>query len=230
MKNDIAIIIPAYNPDKQLIKIVKELKENNYAKIIVINDGSEESEIFNKIKNSVIIIQHQSNKGKGRALKKGMFYCKDNYPNISGIITVDADGQHQIDDINNVYQRFKKEKNSLILGSRDFVQKNIPFRSKIGNKIISNKIKKKTKVKIKDTQTGLRAIPIQYLKEMLKVEGEGFEYETNMILYAIYKKINIVEVPIKSVYINKNKSSKFNVLKDSIKIYKTINKNCCNNR
>ena len=57
MKDDIALIIPAYNPDNNLEKLIRDIKENSYNKIIVINDGSEKDEIFKKIETSVIIIK-----------------------------------------------------------------------------------------------------------------------------------------------------------------------------
>lgn len=218
MKESIAIIIPAYNPNEILAEIVDNLKKSEYTKIIVINDGSENDEIFKKIERKVTLLTHDKNLGKGVALKTAFEYCLKNMKNLKGVITVDADGQHLIQDINNVCDTFLKNKDSIILGSRDFSKSNIPIRSLIGNKIIRYVFRKKTKIKIKDTQTGLRAIPFQYLERFSNIKGERFEYEINMLLYATKHCIKILEKNIETVYIEGNKTSKFKIVKDSIKV------------
>lgn len=222
MKNDVAIIIPAYNPDTNLIELIKKLKESLYSNIIVVNDGSDSTEIFESIKDKAIILLHDRNYGKGQALKTGFKWCIDNMKEISGAITVDADGQHRIEDIDNVYNNFEKNKDSLVLGCREFKGDKIPLKSKFGNKLISYMIYKKTKIKLNDTQTGLRAIPRKCFDESLKIVGNGFEYETNMLLNFIQHNINIVEIKIESIYINKNKSSHYRPIMDSIKVGKTL--------
>lgn len=222
MKNDVAIIIPAYNPTKILIDIIKKLKREGYRKIIVINDGSEKDNIFEIIKEEAIILKHDKNLGKGRALKTGFEYCLDKFSDILYVVTVDADGQHLIKDVNNVYNKIKENSKCLLLGSRKFTKKKMPFKSLIGNKIMKLIFFIKTKEKINDTQTGLRAIPFTYLSDISKINGEGFEYETNMLLYAIKQKINIIEKEIEIVYIEQNKESNFKAIKDSTKIIKTV--------
>lgn len=217
MKEDVAIIIPAYNPTQILEELVENLNKAGYKKIIVVNDGSKSEEIFKKIKANAIILKHKKNLGKGTALKTGFKYCINNIKEITSVITVDADGQHLIKDINNVYEKCLENSKSLILGSRRLKEK-VPLRSLFGNRIMSMVFKHKTKFKIQDTQTGLRAIPFIYLKDFCNISGDRFEYEINMLLYATNKKLQIIEEPIESVYINKNKSSNFKAIKDSLKI------------
>ena len=137
MKDDVAIIIPAYNPNEKLKEIVENLKRNKYTNIIVINDGSQNKEIFKKIEYQTIVLEQKQNYGKGKALKKGIKYVLQHIKGIKGILTIDADGQHKIEDINKVYQAFQQNENSLVLGTRNFNEKTVPFRSKLGNKIIS---------------------------------------------------------------------------------------------
>lgn len=218
MKDNIVIIIPAYNPNEELCTLIKRLRENDYINILVINDGSENLEIFNKINSNAIILNHKENMGKGVALKTGFDYCLRNFKNASGVITVDADGQHLVKDINKVYEQFINNNDKIIFGSRNFNSSKVPLRSRIGNVLFRNILRLKIKAKIKDTQTGLRAIPIKYLKKLKEIKGERFEYETNMLIYFIKNKIDIIEVNIETVYINKNKTSNYKVIKDSIKI------------
>lgn len=149
MKSDVAIVIPAYNPGAELNKIIEELQNSKFSNIIVVNDGSNKSEEFRKLKNNVILIEQLINRGKGNSLKKGFTYCKNNMRKINTIITVDADGQHKIEDINKVYEYSKTEPDSLILGSRNLDDKCVPFKSKLKNKILNKYFNKKTGLNIR---------------------------------------------------------------------------------
>lgn len=217
-KEDIVILIPAYNPDDKMYELIQKLHQNQFCKIVVVDDGSSKKESFQKIENQVVLLKHKENQGKGMALKTGMNYCAKKYRDITGVITVDADGQHKVEDVCKVYEVFKKDTASIVLGSRDFKQKGIPIKSKIGNIAFANLLRCKTKVKVTDTQTGLRAIPLNQLEKFITIKGERFEYETNMLLYCMKNDIKIQEVPIQNVYENKNKASNYRPIKDSIKI------------
>lgn len=222
--NDIAILIPAYNPTIDLIEIVDNLVKRDF-KVIVVNDGSnnESIDIFNKLNKNIILLKHEQNMGKGQALKTGFEYIINNISCI-GVITVDADGQHILKDIIKVVENLSGNENSIILGSRLDTDKML-FRSKLGNCLTRIVFKFATKTDVFDTQTGLRGIPFKYLKDLLTIEGQRYEYEINMLLYCTQNSFKIKEIPIETIYLNNNKSSSFNVIKDSFKIYKCILKN-----
>lgn len=136
-----------------------------------------------------------------------------------GIVTVDSDGQHKVEDIKKVAKRLVESQNKLILGSRNFDLSNVPFKSKFGNKITRTIFKFLTGLKVSDTQTGLRGIPTEYIAKLMNVPGERFEFEMNMLMEAKDNDIDIEEETIETVYIEENKSTHFNPLKDSLKIY-----------
>lgn len=215
-------IIPAYNPDERLYKIIDELKKH-YKKIIVVDDGSASKDIFNTLKKDkyCILLTHEINKGKGEALKTAFKYYQDNLiKDYSGVITLDADGQHLVSD---VLKMDKLLKNNFMLGTRLFNTKEVPLRNKTGNRITSRVFKWLYKVYIKDTQTGLRAIPNRLIPFSLKVEGNRFEYEMNVLINLVQEKEKIDEVDIQTVYLkDSNKKSHFKVLNDSYKIYKNM--------
>ena len=79
-------------------------------------------------------------------------------------------------------------------------------------------------LKITDTQTGLRAIPTRFMKTLLATAGERFEFESNMLIDTKEAEVPIVEVPIKTVYIEENRTSHFNPIRDSIRIYAIFGK------
>lgn len=214
-------IIPALNPDNKLIKLVNELQEN-YSSIIIVNDGSDSRDIFDKLK-GCIIIDHEVNKGKGEALKTAFDYYLKNLSNkYLGVICLDADGQHLPSDAIDMSNLLVKE-DKFIIGTRLFNTKNTPFRNKLGNRITSRVFKWIYKVYIKDTQSGLRAIPNRLIKPLLKVEGSRFEYELNVLIKLVKMKEEIMEHNIKTVYLkNSNKKSHFKVVRDSYMIYKIM--------
>ena len=212
-------IIPAYEPDKKLIELVKELNDNNY-NVVVINDGSGKK--YKKIYDSLDakVIEYKENQGKGYALKKGLEYIKKEYPN-SIIVTMDADGQHLVKDANKLYEYVKEHPKQMALGSR-FRSKKTPLRSKIGNTITMVVFKLITGSKIYDTQTGLRAFSSELIPFLLNIEGNRYEYEMNVLLNLNKNRIKSKEIPIEVIYLDNNKASHFRTIKDSYLIYKEI--------
>jgi len=213
-------IIPAYEPDEKLIKLVEELKEKCDGRILIIDDGSGEKYdcIFEKAEFlGADVVRYKQNKGKGGALKTAFGIVKD-WDEAEEIVTADCDGQHLPEDIMKVMNKVKMNKNKIILGARHFTGK-VPFRSIFGNKLTSIVFLLAKGKKITDTQTGLRGFSKSMLPWLCEVKGERFEYEMNMLLDAQESGYEIEEVPINTVYIEENKSSHFNPLKDSIKIY-----------
>mgnify|MGYP002857129390 CR=1 FL=1 len=211
------IIIPSLNPDNKLIKVIKELKENNINNIIVIDDGSKDLTVFNKL--DVPVVHHEVNKGKGAAIKTALKEYQNYYKDIKGFITVDDDGQHSTKDIVNINNKLK---DNVIFGVRNFKGKDVPNRSKFGNKFSSIYFYLTKGVKLTDTQTGLRAFPIKYKELLLSVEGDRFEYEMNVLNRLADEKITIDTVSIETIYENNNSGSRFKGIKDSLRIYKNF--------
>lgn len=163
----IPVVIPAYQPDANLLRLLNELHSrfiNLYiAPIVLINDGSGQDYdiVFSSCRSFChVIIGHKSNRGKGEALKSGFRYVLNNMPDALGAVTADADGQHNPASIKVVMEEFMVHPDKLILGTRSFDKKihiknnknnkggnkdgnrdsnNIPLRSKIGN-IVTQKV------------------------------------------------------------------------------------------
>ena len=218
-------VIPSLNPDARLINLVSDLISNNFNKIIIVDDGSEDKIIFNKLKEhkEAIVLTHDVNKGKGAALKTAFSYYKDKLlKDYKGLVCLDSDGQHLVSDAINAGKVMVKE-NKYTLGTRLFNTKETPLRNKTGNRITSRVFKRLYGVYLKDTQTGLRAIPNRLIDFMLNVSGDHFEYEMNVLIDLVKNGEKIIEEDIKTVYLeNSNKKSNFKVIKDSYKIYKNM--------
>lgn len=216
--------MPAYQPDEKAIQVIEELVQVHDGPIIVVNDGSDASYVFNKLDTfrQVTILRHAVNQGKGRALKTAFHHVCNERSDLRAVVTIDADGQHLSDDIMNLVRSLSESDDALILGSRDFSEKNVPFRSKFGNQCTKVIYRIMTGTQLSDTQTGLRGIPTKFLPQLLTIEGERFEYEMNVLAKLKELNIPIAEVPIDTVYLEGNKSSHFRPLHDSFQVYKVF--------
>lgn len=220
---DIVIIIPAYQPHEQIMKDFLSTLKKEFTNIVIVDDGSgkKHASFFEKLeKEGYTVLRHYMNYGKGRAIKTAFNYCLNEYSNLIGVITADCDGQHSVKDIKKCAEKLKEEKETLVIGTRNFNEKQVPLRSRFGNKLTRTMFNLFVGIKITDTQSGLRAFGKKAIEKFLTVNGERFEYETNMLIKCKEEDIKISEVPIDTIYINNNELSHFNPIKDSIMIYK----------
>lgn len=225
-KRPVTIIIPAYKPNNSMISFLYKLSQEGFEKILLIDDGSgsEFDFIFRKAQQiiGVELIRHAINMGKGRSLKTAINYYLTSAPNTSiGVVTADADGQHLSTDIVRIAEKLLSVQDTLVLGSRD-LSKDVPIKSRLGNAITRMVYRFASGIKLMDTQTGLRGIPRAYLRKVLSLNGERYEYEMSMLLDLKSLGLKVIEVPIKTVYIDDNNGSHFKAFSDSWKIYKLI--------
>ena len=222
----VSVVLPSLDPDEKLTAVIDGLLRVGFTDIILVNDGSKPENLhyFEEAAAQhpeIKLLHHPENRGKGAALKTAFTYVLENRPDSMGVVTVDGDNQHHCEDTRSCALHMART-GKLVLGVRDFDQEDVPFKSRNGNKITSWVFKVFVGMTISDTQTGLRAIPVQYLKDLTAIYGDRFEYETNMLLAMQTHQIPFDEVKIRTVYIEVNKSSHFRAVRDSWRIYKLI--------
>ena len=225
IRTEIAILIPAFEPDDRLVSLIAWLSPTSAAAIVVIDDGSgpEHTEYFEAAKAfpKVHLLRHAVNLGKGAALKSGINYVLCELPECQGVVTADADGQHHSEDILKVARRLCENPGKLVLGVRDFGS-TVPFRSRVGNQLTKCVMRLVTGQRIADTQTGLRGVPRSLMPQLLKIPAAGYQFELEMLLSCKHTSRMIVEERIRTIYIGANESSHFNPLLDSLRIYFTL--------
>ncbi len=218
----IVALIPVYNPTEALVQLIRGLAAADFAAVIVVNDGSEAEcdGYFNEIRNidKVCLLRHAVNLGKGAALKTGMNHAYCHFEDLVGVVAVDADGQHLVEDAVRVANILRQNPESLVMGVRAF-NATVPLRSRIGNNVTRAIFRLLTGKNLSDTQSGLRGIPKSMFPVLLKLSTNGYEFELDMLLACKYTNRQIVEEPIRTVYLEGNKSSHFNPLIDSMRIY-----------
>ena len=213
----IAALIPAFNPTALLAELVKNLASSEFAAIIVVNDGSLEScnQIFCQLEQieQVTLLRHAVNLGKGAALKTGLNHIYCNSSGCDGVVVIDADGQHLVDDTLKVACALENNPRCLVMGVRTF-DGDVPLRSKIGNALTGFLFRMMTGTHLSDTQTGLRGIPRSFIPVLLQISANGYEFELEMLLACRNTGRPMMQQPIRTVYIEDNRSSHFNPIVD----------------
>ena len=179
MRNGV-ILIPALNPPRELLDYIRGLISEGFEQIIVVDDGSDSSfkDIFDTISGwkECTVLKHALNLGKGRALKTGFNCFLNEFSQYRGVITVDSDGQHSINNVIDLDNALNTgNENSIYLGCRDFNAQQVPFKSRFGNKLTSGAFRVLYGMKISDTQTGLRGFSGGIIKNLLALGGERLE-------------------------------------------------------
>ena len=216
-------LIPAYNPIETLAEYVQTLMSKGiFHKIVVVDDGSQATShgVFTALKKipDVIVLRHAVNRGKGAALKTGLNYVACEFPESIGVVTIDADGQHALEDACNVAQALQHDPGHLVVGVRNF-KGQVPKRSLWGNNITRYALKMVAGIKLSDTQSGLRGIPQALISVLLTIDANAYEFELDMLMAANNQGFKIKEVPIQTIYLDGNVRSSFRPLWDSLRIY-----------
>ena len=202
----IPIIIPSYEPDERLTELLSTLvTEDVY--VVVVDDGSGENykEIFDRVRKSLgskgIVLKHDVNKGKGRALKTAFQYVLDNIPDAIGAVTADSDGQHTKECIETVSESLKEHPDSLILGVRCFDEEDVPWKSRFGNTLTLKVMKIVSGLSVSDTQTGLKIYKGDLIRKVAAVQTiHGYAFDIEMLALASKCGARLVEMPVKLNY------------------------------
>jgi len=217
----VVILIPAYQPERTLVDFVRELTAIG-ARVVVVDDGSgpEYADVFAAVRqgDQTVLLRHVVNLGKGAALKTGLNFIACELGGCIGVVTADADGQHTVADVLAVAESLTANPQSLILGVRGF-EGELPLRSRLGNALTRHAMRWIMGQKVSDTQTGLRGIPMAMIPRLLVIPHQGYEFELEMLLVCKYEGIRIRETGIQTIYLDDNRSSHFNPLLDSFRIY-----------
>lgn len=216
-----AVLIPALNPPGEFHGLIDGLIERGFAHIVVVDDGSDTREPFERLRDNprISVLHHASNCGKGAALKTGFAHILDHLSErVDNIVTADADGQHLPADIARIAESATRDGPRLVLGVRQF-DNHTPLRSALGNRITRRVLSWLRGVNVQDSQTGLRALPLSLARECLGIRHDHYEFELECLLRARDLKVGIREVPITTVYLHGNSDSHFRPLVDSMRIY-----------
>jgi glycosyltransferase involved in cell wall biosynthesis len=222
------VVIPAYQPDAALPKLVRALAAQGFRDFVVVDDGSDEAHQaalrdVGEIP-GVQVLRHAVNLGKGAALRTGFHAFLNRNPG-GFALTVDADGQHAPEDARALAEAAAAQPGFLILGRRRG-RTAAPLRSRFGNALTRFVFRLISGAAIDDTQTGLRAWPRALVEAALRSTKNGYDFEMESLLWAIRNRIPWRQVDIQKLYFDQNRGSHFDPVWDSLLIYWVIVRFC----
>ena len=208
------IVIPAYNEEKRIGNVLKELKQNKYKNIVVVDDGSDDNTFKEASKYKVIVLRHVVNRGQGAALKTAIDYALKKGAEL--IVTFDADGQHSVGDIKNIVKPVESKRYDVAVGSRFLKKnKNTPFIRRIFLKGGALIIFLMYGIKLSDSHNGFRAMSRKAAK-LIEIKSDGMEHASEILEQIKKKDLKYKEVSViikYTEYSKKKGQSTFNSFK-----------------
>lgn len=189
-------IIPAYNEEKHIGLVVSQATK--ILPTFVIDDGSKDNTSVVAHKNGAQVFLQVPNQGKGEALKRGFREAIN--LDCDYVITLDADGQHDVQESKQFISHINHEDLDLIIGYRDF--KKMPFSRRIANTVGGWAFSWAMGMKILDNQSGYRLLSRRLLERVLQSKESGFEFEVEVIATCVKANYSIGWVPIRTIYGN----------------------------
>ncbi len=196
------VIIPAYNEEKNIEEVLKAVNELS-VKPIVVDDGSNDNTFKICNNNGAIAIRHETNKGKGEAVKSGIEYLLENHPEFTHLVLMDADMQYHPKEILKIFDTLENNNLDFVMGHRDW--KETPFRHQLGNLVWRNAFNIIFNTKFKDTNCGLMGFNRNAVEKIKDHILGGYIVENSILIGAIKNNLKIEQVPVKVDYHKKSK-------------------------
>jgi glycosyltransferase involved in cell wall biosynthesis len=211
----IIALVPAYNEERFIGDVVRGALQ--YLPVVVIDDGSTDRTAQVAEEAGARVIRHTVNSGKGVALNTGFDYAISQ--NADAAITLDADGQHDPDEIPLFIDAFRQEKGDIIIGKRDFSQ--MPGKNQFGNRVGTRLLTLAMGQPVPDNQSGYRLLSHPVMRTC-RPTSQRFEAEVEILLRAQLGGYRIAWVPIKTIY--NEKVSHFRPIRDSALFLSMVNR------
>ncbi|MBN1864479.1 MAG: glycosyltransferase family 2 protein [Victivallales bacterium] len=209
-------IIPVYNHAVELRQVVCKTLEN-CPRVLVVDDGSTDAVVADLLSGTgAEVVSHSRNMGKGHALRTGFEYVAGR--GCKYAITLDADGQHNPEDIQIFLPHISPDGRTIVLGTRDFGSSNVPGKSKFGRGFSNFWIKWQTGREVHDSQSGFRAYPGELIRNVRCLSGH-YDFETEILVRGIWMGMDVKNVNISVHYPKKGvRISHFRTFSDNLRI------------
>ena len=192
--DDIIALIPAYNAEPFVGEVIKAA--GAHVPVLVVNDGSKDRTLEVARKTSARVVDQQPNQGKGAALQRG--FREALALGVNAVVTLDADGQHDPNEIPLFVERFRQTGADLIIGERDFSR--MPLVRRVSNTVGRQAFSWAIGRPVRDNQSGYRLLSRRLIEAVLESPERGFEFEMDMIVKTVKRGWQVTGVPIATIY------------------------------
>lgn len=216
----IAVLIPCYNEEITIEKVIKDFKRELPQADIYVYDNNSTDRTAQIARENGAILRYEYTQGKGNVVRT-MFRDID----ADIYIITDGDDTYPAEEVHKLIEPIKNGQADMAIGDRltngTYKHENKRHFHEFGNNIVRDSINKLFKCKLKDIMTGYRVFNKKFVKNM-PILSQGFEIETEMTVHALDKRFRVKEIPI--TYRNRPKGSisKLNTFVDGGKVIKTI--------
>jgi glycosyltransferase involved in cell wall biosynthesis len=193
----VVVVVPAYNEERTILGVIRGLKQRGFTKLIVVDDGSSDRTGELASYEGIIILRHILNRGLGGALGTGLKAALHFEPEI--IVTFDADGQHDPDDIPRLLEPIEKGEAEVVIGSRMLEPVGMPYPRRLANWTANVITYLLFRGWTTDSQSGLRAFS-RHAAAQIQIRTSGMEVSSEIIAEAAGKHLKLMEVPVKAIY------------------------------
>jgi glycosyltransferase involved in cell wall biosynthesis len=208
--NSLSIVIPAFNEAEGLSIILPDVLEfckSHHWKLIIVNDGSTDNtpEILQKFESQprLKIIHHKINRGYGGALKTGLLAVDTDYA-----VSFDADGQHQLNDIEKLFELILYTDADLIVGSRTGSKQSHWYRE-LGKWIIRRVAAMMMPMPLKDLNSGFKIYRTDLVQQYLPLCPNSMAFSDVITLIFLNEHLKVLETPI-DIQLRRSGNSKIN--------------------
>lgn len=218
---NVVLVIPALDPDARLVELACGLWGRWSGGIVVVDDGSTPAceYIFDRCAElGCEVVRHPANRGKGAALKTGIARAAELWPDAAGVVTCDCDGRHLPHDVLAVGRAVATEPGALHVATRDFKGEAVPESTHVFNTFTRLAIRFFCGVDVRDTQSGMRGMPMSFARTLVDELAGGFEFECALLCDAREAKLDFREVPISYVLDPNSPETHFDPLRDTARI------------
>jgi UDP-N-acetylglucosamine---dolichyl-phosphate N-acetylglucosaminyltransferase len=197
MGKHVVVVIPAYNEERTIVEVIQGLKQHGFTTLIVIDDGSSDRTGELASREGVIRLRHILNRGLGGALGTGIDAALRLGAEV--IVTFDADGQHDPNDIMKLLEPIELEEAEVVIGSRMLDPQGMPYRRRMANWIANVVTYLLFRAWTTDSQSGLRAFSSRAAARM-RIITTGMEVSSEIIAETVKNRLHWKEVPVKAIY------------------------------
>ena len=197
--NRILVVIPSYNEGDRVARVVKEVQDAGFRKIVLVDDGSDDESISLPPGSGVVLLTHPVNRGAGAATETGLQYCRGQEA-FDAVVTIDADTQHDPADIVHLLTAHFEQQADITVGNRFMNKQNhIPGPVRFFNKIANLTTMMLSGSAVSDSQSGFKVLSKKTV-EQIRFEHDNYEYCSELFVKARKLGLRIIEIPVKVYY------------------------------